>query len=336
KSIKAEGGLTIAQAPETAAYADMPRSAIATKDVDFILPPEQMGELILKVVHHQVLTGFEATEKDVPIPTGGLQKLYFLLHAKTGHDFSLYKQSTLHRRIERRMKITLTKNLDDYIDFLQDHPEEIQALFREMLINVTNFFRDPEAFRVLNEKVIHPLISVKQATNTPLRVWVAGCSTGEEAYSIAIAIQEQMEAMKTDCNVQIFATDIDEDAILAARAGIYSAGITADVSTERLQRFFTQEDQTYQIKKIIRDRVVFATQNVITDPPFSKIDLLSCRNLLIYLEPALQSQLFPVFYQALNPEGVLYLGNSESIGVFSNLFAALDRKHKLFRRREGV
>ncbi len=334
KSLKAEGGLTIAQAPDTAAYEDMPRNAIATQDVDFILPPGKMGEVIQKVVRHEIQVGEKSSESEMAIPSGGMQKLFFLLHAKTGHDFSLYKQNTLRRRIERRMKINLVKNLDEYIAYLGDHPQEIEALFREMLINVTNFFRDPDAYQALIEKAIRPLIPIRAASNTPLRVWVTGCSTGEEAYSIAIAIQEQIEALKMDCQVQIYATDIDDDAVVAARKGFYPESITENVSEERLQRFFHPEDLGYRIKKAIRDRVVFATQNVISDPPFSKVDLLCCRNLLIYLEPELQSQLFPTFHHAISPEGVLFLGNSESIGGFSQLFSPLDRKHKLFRRKE--
>ncbi len=336
KSIKAEGGLTIAQAPETAAFDDMPRSAIATQDVDFILPPAKMGEQILKVVHHQVLPEDQDERGQPPIPTRGMQKLFFLLHARTGHDFSLYKQNTLRRRIERRMKVNLVKNLDDYAAFLQDHPQEVEALFHELLINVTNFFRDPEAYQALAEKVIRPLIPVKYASKLPLRVWIAGCSTGEEAYSVAILIQEQMDALHLECPVQIFATDIDEEAVQAARAGLYPESISEDVSDERLERFFNHEEAGYQIKKNIRDRVVFATQNVISDPPFSKVDLLCCRNVLIYLEPELQYQLFPLFHQALAPDGVLFLGNSESIGGFHTLFGNLDRKHKLFRRNEGI
>jgi two-component system CheB/CheR fusion protein len=336
KSLKAEGGLTIAQAPDTAAYEDMPRNAIATRDVDFILPPGKMGEVIRKVVHHEISVGDKGSESSLAIPSGGLQKLFFLLHAKTGHDFSLYKQNTLRRRIERRMKINLVKTLDEYKEYLGDHPQEIEALFREMLINVTNFFRDPEAYQALIEKAIRPLIPIKAATNSPIRVWVAGCSTGEEAYSIAIAIQEQIEALKMDCQAQIYATDIDDEAVLAARKGLYPESIIEDVSEQRLQRFFHPEDLGYRIKKNIRDRVVFATQNVISDPPFSKIDLLCCRNVLIYLEPELQNQLFPLFHHALSPEGVLFLGNSESLGGSAHLFTTLDRKHKLFQRREGI
>ena len=209
KTLKAEGGLTIAQEPGTAEYADMPRNAIATKEVDFILPPEEMGELILKYIHHKGLEGYKRGESDYVIPMGGLQKLYYLLRSKTGHDFSLYKQNTLLRRIERRMKVCLVRNMDEYITYLEAHPGEIEALFQEMLINVTHFFRDPDAFQALTEKAIRPLMPLKHVAHVPLRVWVAGCSSGEEAYSIAIIIQEQMEALKIECDVQIFATDLD-------------------------------------------------------------------------------------------------------------------------------
>jgi two-component system, chemotaxis family, CheB/CheR fusion protein len=334
KGIKAEGGLTLAQAPDTAAYGDMPKNAIAAHAVDFILPPDKMGELILKVIQHQVLTGFEPAEPSLLIPGDSMQQLFSLLRAKTGHDFSLYKQNTIQRRIERRIKVTLSKNLNAYIDYLHDHPEEIEALFREMLIHVTHFFRDPDAFQALVEKVVRPLLTLKQASHVGLRVWVAGCSTGEEAFTLAIAIQEQLEALKIDCPVHIFGTDLDEEAVQVARLGLYPPSISEDVSEERLARFFTLEEGDYQVKKAIRDKVVFATQSVVSDPPFSKMDLISCRNLLIYLEPVLQNQLFPMFHYALNPDGILFLGNSESIGGFSSLFTTLDRKQKIFRRKE--
>lgn len=336
KTLKAEGGLTIAQEPDTAEYADMPRNAIATREVDFILPPEEMGGLILKYIHHKGLEGYKRGESDYQIPVGGLQKLYFLLRSKTRHDFSLYKQNTLLRRIERRMKICMVKSMEEYIDHLEEHPEEVEALFQEMLINVTHFFRDPTAFQALTEKVIHPFIPLKHATHTPLRVWIAGCSSGEEAYSIAIAIQEQIEALKTECEVQIFATDLDSEAVSTARRGFYTDGSLENVSAERLQRFFQLEDEGYRVKKKIRDMVLFSTQNVISDPPFSRIDLLCCRNLLIYLEHELQNQLFLQFHYSLNPDGVLFLGNSESISSNSDLFTVIDRKHKIFQRKDAV
>jgi two-component system, chemotaxis family, CheB/CheR fusion protein len=336
KSIKAEGGLTIAQEPGTAEFGDMPRNAIATKDVDFILPPHKMGELILKVINHQVVDNYPRGGSELLQPAGGVQQLYMLLRTKTGHDFSHYKQNTLLRRIERRMKVCLVDSLEGYIDRLQRHPDEVEALFQDMLINVTHFFRDPEAFRALVEKSIQPLILMKHATQDPFRVWVAGCSSGEEAYSIAISIQEQIETLKANCKVQIYATDIDSKAIDAARKGIYSDSSLEYVSAERLQRFFNPLDQGYQIKKGIRDMVVFSTQNLISDPPFSKMDLICCRNVLIYLEHELQSQLFLQFHYAMNPDGFLFLGNSESLGSSNDLFGVVDRKHRIYRRKEAV
>jgi two-component system, chemotaxis family, CheB/CheR fusion protein len=336
KLIKAEGGLTIAQDPETAEFGDMPHNAIATKEVDFILPPQKIGELILKYIHHQVLDGYQRVKSDFHIPVGGLQRLYYLLRLKTGHDFSLYKQNTLLRRIERRMKVCLVKDLAEYITYLEAHPEEVEALFREMLINVTHFFRDPAAFEALGEKAIRPLLAQKLAAHAPLRVWVAGCSSGEEAYSVAIAIHEQIEALKIECEVQIFATDLDVEAIAMARTGFYTETSLENVSAERLQRFFHPQEDGYQVKKHLRDQVVFSPQNVLSDPPFSKIDLLCCRNLLIYLEHELQNQLFLQFHYSLNPEGFLFLGNSESISGNGELFAVVDRKHKVFQRKEAV
>ena len=334
KNIKAEGGLAIAQDPDTAAFPDMPRNAIASLDVDYVLPPQKMGSLLLKYVRHQAPVTYKQNESSGAISNATLQSLYQLIRNRTGHDLSLYKQNTIWRRIDRRMKINQVKNLDEYTRYLQKNPEETDALFRELLINVTSFFRDPEYFAALAEKVIHPLLISKIAENLPLRVWVAACSTGEEAYSIAILIQEQMEALNGNCKVQIYATDLAEDTVTTARLGIYSESIRESVSAERLERFFNKEDHVYQIKKTIRDLVVFAPQNLISDPPFSKIDLISCRNLLIYLMPELQKQLFSLFHYALNPKGVLFLGNSESISNVNDLFAVIDRKHKIFERKE--
>jgi len=332
--IKTEGGLTIAQEPDTAEFGDMPRNAIATQEVDYILPPEGMGELILKYVTHQEMGEYQLIDTEQILPGLALQKLYAFLRSKTGHDFSFYKQTTILRRIERRIKVTNVANLEAYLAYLQEHPTEIEALFRELLINVTQFFRDPEAFEALSVKIIQPIISLKSDSQSPFRVWVAGCSSGEEAYSVAVLIQEHIEKLKTDCRVQIYATDLDEEAINIARKGFYSAVTLDNVSTERLQRFFLQEDDGYRIKKSIRDMVVFSTQNLIFDPPFSKLDLLCCRNLLIYLEPDLQKQLFPLFHYALIPGGFLFLGNSESIGSFTDLFSTVDRKNKIYRCKD--
>ena len=334
KIIKAEGGLTIAQDPETAEYADMPRSAIATQAVDYILPPQIMGELMLKYIHQEVLDEYRRGSGEISIPEAGMEKLFFLLRSKTGHDFSQYKKSTILRRIERRMKISLIQDLEEYILHLEDDPEEIEALFQEILINVTHFFRDPEAFQALSEKAIRPLIAQKQIDKSPLRIWVAACSSGEEAYSIAICIQEQIESQKAACRVQIYANDLDTHAIDTARKGVYSQGSIENVSAERLQRFFRQEDQGYQVKKVIRDMVVFSTQNLISAPPFSRIDLLCCRNVLIYLELELQEQLLRQFHYSLNPGGILFLGNSEGTSRNSELFKTIDSKHRIFRSKE--
>lgn len=336
KTIKAEGGITIAQDPETAEFADMPRNAITSHNIDFILPPEKMGEFIQKLLNHQIEEVNLAAYTPPTHSTEALQKLYNLLRQRTGHDFSLYKQNTLLRRIDRRIKISLVHDLDAYIQLLQNRPEELDALFHDMLINVTQFFRDPDAFEALTEKAIRPLIPQKAATQSPLRVWVTGCSTGEEAYSVAIILQEQIEALQTECKIQVYATDLDNEAIIAARHGIFTDGSLENVSPDRMKRFFTKEDNGYQIKKSIRDMVVFSTQNLVFDPPFSKIDLLCCRNLLIYLETELQNQLFPMFHYSLNSSGYLFLGNSESISNFSDLFSVVDRKHKLYRRKDVI
>jgi two-component system, chemotaxis family, CheB/CheR fusion protein len=333
--IKAEQGLTIAQDPETAEYDDMPRNAISTKDIDFVLSPDKMGEMIHKYIQHQPLKEYRTDKEAFPISQESLQQIYSLIRSHTGHDFSQYKKNTVLRRIERRMRVCLVDDLPAYIEYIHKHPEENEALVQELLINVTHFFRDLEAYQALSSKAIRPLVQQKQASREPLRVWVAGCSSGEESYSLAILIEEQIESLMVDCQFQIFATDIDEDSIAIARKGFYADGSIENVSQERLRRFFHKEDNGYRIGKGIRDRVIFSTQNVITDPPFSRIDLLCCRNLLIYLEADLQKQLLQRFHYSLNPDGFLFLGNSESIGKAGHLFGVLDRKHKIYQRKEG-
>ena len=235
------------------------------------------------------------------------------LRTSTGHDFSLYKKSTIGRRIERRMSQHNIEDTDVYARYLKENPAEVHTLFKELLINVTNFFRDPEAFAVL-EKDILPQLCKDKPDDYLFRVWVAGCATGEEAYSIAILLRELMDETHQEFKVQIYSTDLDDDAIAIARAGFYPPNIAQDVTPERLRRFFIKEDAGYRIKKEIREMVVFAIQNVIKDPPFTKLDLLSCRNLMIYLEPELQNRLIPAFHYALKPGGVLFLSPSESIG----------------------
>jgi two-component system CheB/CheR fusion protein len=335
KAVKGEGGMAMVQDPESAKYNGMPRSAIATDLADYVLPPDEMPRQLIAYVEHASNKVARKIAAPAPKTTDWLQKLFVVLRDQTGHDFSYYKHNTIIRRVEKRMAVNQIGNIANYIRYLQETPLEVETLFRELLIGVTNFFRDPEAFAVLEEKVV-PSLFENRTPNQPLRVWVPGCSTGEEAYSIAMLIKEHTDKLGRDFEVQIFATDIDANAIEAARVGIYPDSIAVDVPPERLGRFFTRADNTYQIKKAIRDMLVFAVQNVIKDPPFSKIDLISCRNLLIYMGEELQKKLVPLFYYSLNQDGYLFLGHSETIGDFTDLFGVVDRKWKLFQRKGDV
>ena len=334
RAIKGEGGMVMAQNPASTEYDGMPRSAIATGLVDFELPPAEMPAQLIAYLT-QAFGKPPRQAAPAPRAENALKKICILLRARTGHDFSQYKPSTSRRRVERRMAVHQIDTIEGYVKFLQQTPREVDALFRDMLINVTHFFRDPEAFTVLEEEVIPKLFAGKPA-EAAIRIWVPGCSTGEEAYSLAILLAERQEALKQSFKIQVFATDIDGQAIAAARAGVYPASIAADLAPERLARFFSPEpgDSAFRIHKGIRDMLVFSEQNVIRDPPFSKLDLLSCRNLLIYLDGKLQKKLIPMFHYALNPGGYLFLGTSETVGEFGDLFAALDRKQKIFQRQE--
>ena len=265
--------------------------------------------------------------------SSSLEKVFILLRAHTGNDFSLYKRSTIYRRTERRMGLHQIDNVAHYVRFLRENPREVELLFKELLIGVTSFFRDPATWEHLKNEVLPALIA-SRSTGGLLRAWVPGCSTGEEAYSLAMAFKEAMEPLKPVKNIalQIFATDLDRDAIEKARSGSYPDNIAADVSPERLRRFFVKEEFGYRVSKEIREMVVFAPQNIIMDPPFTKLDLLSCRNLLIYLSSELQKKLIPLFHYSLNPGGILFLGSAETIGTFSNLFAPIDVKTRIYRR----
>src|SRR5512140_3090135 len=336
RAIKGEGGMAMAQNPASTEYDGMPRSAIATGLVDYELPPAEMPAQLIAYVAH----AFGKPPRTAPSTAkaeNALKKTFVLLRAQTGHDFSQYKPSTVHRRIERRMAVHQIETMEGYVKYLQQTPVEAEALFRDLLIGVTNFFRDPEAFKALEAQVIPKLFAGKPA-DAVIRVWSPGCSTGEEAYSIAILLQEHLEARKQGCKVQVFATDIDSQAIATARGGRYPASITADISPERLARFFTAEPDgsAYRVHKGIRDMLVFSEQNVIKDPPFSRLDLVSCRNLLIYMGGDLQKKLIPLFHYALNPNGFLFLGTSETVGEFGDLFAALDRKSKVYQRKADL
>ncbi|MDR3369927.1 chemotaxis protein CheB [Rhodoferax sp.] len=337
RAIKDAGGMVMAQTPESTEFDGMPRSAIATGLVDYLLDPAQMPAQLITYVTYAFGKLALRADKPLLINDGALKKIFILLRTQTGHDFSQYKPSTIHRRIERRMSVHQINGIDDYVRYLQQYPDEIDALFRDLLIGVTNFFRDPEAFEVLEKQVIAQLFAGKPGIGGVVRIWVAGCSTGEEAYSIAILLQEYMESIKQSYTVQLFATDIDTRAIAIARAGLYPLGIATDMTPQRLARFFTPDPdgEGYRINKNIRDMLVFSEQDLMKDPPFSRLDLITCRNLLIYLNADLQKRLMPLFHYALNPQGMLFLGTSEGIGDFLTLFATLDRKAKIYQRKDA-
>ena len=331
RAIKGQGGMVMVQTPASTEYDGMPRNAIATELVDFELPPAEMAAQLIAFTSHS------CDKHAIPLPPdaeNAMRKIFVLLRAQTSNDFSNYKPSTIHRRIHRRMALHQITGMDGYVRYLQQNPNEVEALFRDMLIGVTSFFRDPEVFQALDGHFF-PTIFRNKPAGSPIRIWVAGCSTGEEAYSLAILLVEQMEQLRKNHAVQVFATDIDSRAVATARGGIYPASIVADVTPERLARFFVEEPGGgYRIHKGVRDMVVFSEQNVIKDAPFSKLDLISCRNVMIYMGAALQAALIPLFHYALNPGGLLLLGTSETTGLFTELFDVMDRKAKLYRRKE--
>jgi two-component system CheB/CheR fusion protein len=336
RAILGMGGVTIVQAPSTARYDGMPSSVIQAGYATLVLPIDKIpaaliaesGEIIADAVAHA-----ETPPKSKP--ETGITRILMLLRSITGHDFTMYKESTIRRRIERRMLQNDIKDTVTYVRYLKENPDEVHTLFKELLINVTSFFRDPEAFSVLEEKIL-PQLYKDKPEGSVIRVWVAGCATGEEGYSIAILLRELMNDLQKEFKVQIYCTDLDEDAIAIARIGFYPPNIALDVNPERLRRFFVQEDGGFRIKKEIRETVVFAVHNVIKDPPFTKLDLLSCRNLLIYLKPELQEKLISVFHYALKPEGVLFLSPSESVGNHGELFKGINRKWKLYRPLHSI
>jgi len=338
RAILGAGGVCMVQEPSSAKYDGMPQSAISSGYATHILPVEQMPAILLEVTRQA------AYRLSVPavVPEkvlSGINQILLQLRSSTGHDFSLYKKSTIGRRIQRRMAQHGIEDEAVYARFLRENPQERQLLFKELLINVTSFFRDPEAFVVLKKTVLPELLAGKPA-GYAFRVWVAGCATGEEAYSIAILLAELQDELRArheqELGIQIYATDLDDDAIAVARVGHYPPNIAQDITPERLRRFFNKDDAGYKVKKEIRDMVVFAVQNVIKDPPFTKLDLLSCRNLLIYLEAEAQTRLIPNFHYALKNAGVLFLSTSESIISHPDLFASIDRKWKFYRAKHAL
>ncbi|MCF8145494.1 MAG: PAS domain-containing protein [Deltaproteobacteria bacterium] len=329
--IKEKAGVVVSQNPESARHSGMPRSAIDTGLVDFVLAPEEIAKELIRYFEHPGRIESESKGKDAPPKE--LQKILSFLANRTRHDFSLYKKSTLIRRIERRMSITRSQNGSEYLSFLHRNPQEVEILFEDLLINVTNFFRDPEAFAFLREEVLPDLVG-RAGKGQTLRIWIPGCSTGEEAYSVAMIVQETIEELDISQRMQIFATDLDKKAIEKARAGVYVENIATDVSPERLSRFFVKEDHLYRVRKDIRESIIFAVQNVLSDPPFSNLDLLVCRNLLIYLEAEAQQKLIPLFHYTLRSGGVLFLGTSESVGRFGDLFEPINKKQSLYRKKD--
>jgi len=325
RAILGAGGVSLVQEPATAKYDGMPNSAINAGYATHVLPVEKMPEALLSGI--RALNQPPAASTTV---TGGLNRILMQLRSATGHDFTQYKKSTIGRRIERRMSMHDIEDREVYARYLREHPAEAQALFKELLINVTNFFRDPEAFDALKQDIL-PQLFADKPEDYVFRVWVAGCATGEEAYSIAILLREFMDETHREFKVLLYATDLDDDAIAVARAGAYPPNIAQDVHPERLRRFFVKDDAGYRVKKNIREMVVFAIQNVIKDPPFTRLDLLSCRNLMIYLEPEIQNRLIPAFHYALKPGGVLFLSPSEGIANHPELFVPLNRKWKFYR-----
>lgn len=332
RAIKEKGGLVLVQDPKTTRYDGMPGSAIATGLVDHILPPDKMpGQLLRYATHPHAQPPKPAAKSESGFPEP-LRKIIVLIRDHTGHDFSSYKQNTILHRIKKRMAILQVGTMADYVTCLRGNPKEIELLFSELLIRVTNFFRDREAFEILKEKAL-PLLFKDLPPGQPVRIWVPACSTGEEAYSLAIIFQEHIKTLKHEYDVQIFATDIDREAIDMARTGLYPDSISADVSTERLNRFFIKKASAYKVKEEIRQTIVFAVQNFIKDPPFTKLQMISCRNVLIYFDAELQKKVLPVFHYSLKPGGILYLGSSETIGDHPDLFSVVDRKWKIFRAK---
>jgi len=336
QAIKAEGGITFAQDERSAKFEGMPHHALESGCVDFVMPPEKIAGKLAYIGRHPHLMASEAeqTEETSPGAEDDLNRIVDMLRGATAVDFSFYRQTTLRRRVFRRLALHGVETLAGYIRYLQDNPAELQSLYQEILINVTSFFRDPEAFEALKTAVF-PKILRNRSVDTPVRIWVPGCATGEEAYSIAICLLEFQEKERIRIPIQIFATDIDEAAIEKSRTGAYPENISNDVTPERLRRFFSPIEQGYEVSKAIREMCVFARQNLISDPPFSRLDLISCRNVLIYLD-AVHGKIIPIFHYALKPEGFLMLGTAETVGRLSDLFAAVDPQNKIYSKIEGV
>ncbi len=342
-AIKAAGGITFAQDLTSAEFPTMPMIAIASGYVDFVLSPAEIAAELVNISKNDhdeaistAITLYEPDDQSALVFTeaaesiAALSIIFEMLQRSTGADFRYYKKGTIRRRMMRRMGLLDLKRVEDYATYLQAHPSEIEKLYNDLLINVTSFFRDPESFESL-KKLVFPIICEHKSLDLPIRIWVAGCATGEEVYSIAISLLEFLDDYPIKPAIQIFATDISEQAITTARAGVYHHNLLLDVSPERLRRFFIPADGGYQISKLVRELCIFARQNLTSDPPFSRLDLISCRNMLIYLEPVLQKKVMPIFHYALNVNGFLMLGSSEGIGNAVDLFELVDKKNRIYK-----
>ncbi len=332
--IRENGGIIIVQDPDSSKFDGMPKSAITTGTVDFILPPQEIPEKIMRYVKHPYIKDKDKNHELAKVPEDYLSKIILFIKETFGLDFTYYKDTTISRRIERRLSINQVENLKDYLDYLYSSKKEQKTLYNELLIGVTKFFRDSEAFLIVENEII-PSIFENKLPKDEVRVWVSACSTGEEAYSVAILFKEYMLQHSLENKIKIFATDVDKTAIEYASIGVYNASISADVSPERLSRFFIQAGDSFRINDEIREMIVFARHNVIKDPPFNKIDFLLCRNLLIYFQTALQQKVLSLFNFALNKTGYLFLGNSESIGDMEHFYETINIKWKIFKSKRS-
>ena len=332
KAVKEKGGLVIAQDPDEAAFDGMPRSAILTGAVDLVRPLASIPDALVKFHRRMALSRAAVAPAETISCANWLPGIIDLLRTRTAHDFRLYKEGTLTRRIERRMAMASieTDDMERYLDALKNDEKELDRLATDLLINVTSFFRDPKVFDVLSEKIIPDLVH-NHPIDQPLRVWIAGCSTGEETYSLAMLFREGITAAKKEIKLQIFGSDVDADAVATAREGLYPETIAADVSPARLARFFSKDDHGYRILPELRATIVFAVQDVLADPPFSRLDLVSCRNLLIYLRPEAQEKVISLFHFALREGGILLLGSAETTGSSKGRFEVISKTERLYR-----
>jgi two-component system CheB/CheR fusion protein len=334
--IQAHGGVTFAQDEASAKYDGMPRSAAVAGHVDYVLAPKGIAKELARIARHPYVARDTLSHpaEVAPPPSAGLNSIFLVLRRTTGVDFTHYRQTTILRRIQRRMVVHKIDEIEDYAKFVQSHPAEVKALYQDMLINVTSFFRGPRVFEALKSTVF-PVIQKSLSRERGIRIWTPGCASGEETYSVAIALLEFLGDKAGQIPIQFFGTDVSDLSVTKARNGLYPENIQGDVSPERLRRFFTKGENGFRVSKMIRDMCIFAQHNVVNDPPFSRMDLVCCRNLLIYLEPVLQNKVISLFHYALRPSGSLVLGGSEGLGATTGLFAVEDRAHKIFSRKSG-